>query len=202
MFHKLFHLILDWIFSNLSRWVLTFNKQVTSTSTYLISHQTMSIKLNSFLQCSYSNKSRHLQSNLWISFFHSLSYSSDCFPKHNLFFIDKPFQSNSNDLHVFRNTIWKKSFEYICIYIYIYNIYIYSFMYIYIYIYLYNNIYSLVLCVCTYIYYIYIYYIYIYIYIYKCIWTVYKGKTSANTTNFPTSFGRGHSHGACFLYDL
>ena len=104
MFLNLFHLILDWIFSNMSRWVLTFNNQLTSTSTYLISHQKMSIRLNSFLQCSYSNKSRHLQSNLSISFFHSFSYSSDGFPKHNLFFINKPFRSNSNDLHISRNT--------------------------------------------------------------------------------------------------
>ena len=146
-------MILDWIFSNLSKWVLTFNNQLTSTSTYLISHQKMSIRLNSFLQCSYSNKSRHLQYNLLISFFHSFSYSSDCFPKHNLFFIEKPFQSNSNDLRIFRNAIWKKVLN-----------------------------------------------VYIYIYIY--IWTVYKGKTLANTANFPTSFGRGHSHGTCFLYDL
>ena len=48
--------------------------------------------------------------------------------------------------------------------------------------YIYNNIYNLVvLCV------------YIYIYIYK---------TLVDTTNLPTSFGRGHSHGACFLYDF
>ena len=45
-----FCLIFDWIFPSLSRWVLTFNYQITCTSNYLISHQKLSIKFNSFLQ--------------------------------------------------------------------------------------------------------------------------------------------------------
>ena len=48
-------LILDWIFSSLSKWVLTFNNQITPISTYLITHQKMSIRLNTFLQCSATN---------------------------------------------------------------------------------------------------------------------------------------------------
>ena len=108
MFLNFFRLILDWIFSSLSRWALTFNNQVVSNSTYLILHQKMPIRLKSFLQCSCSNKSRHLPFNSSIPFFHSFSTSSDGFSKHNLFYVDKPSESNSNDLHISRNSIWKK----------------------------------------------------------------------------------------------
>ena len=69
MFLNVFHLIFEWIFSSLSRWVLTFNNQLTSTSTYLISYQKMPIRSKSFLQCSCSNKSRHIPSNSSIPFF-------------------------------------------------------------------------------------------------------------------------------------
>ena len=48
--------------------------------------------------------------------------------------------------------------------------------------------------------YIYIYYIYIYIYV---GWTRWNGDTtSKNKLFFPTSFGRGHSQGICWICDL
>ena len=46
------------------------------------------------------------------------------------------------------------------------------------------------------------YIIYIYIYIYIRLNSVEWGKTLVNTTNFPTSFCRGRSQGACCLYDF
>ena len=98
-------------FASLSRWVLTFNNQIISAYTYLISHQIMSIRLKIFLQCFCDNKSRHLSSSSSIPIFHSFSSSSDGFPNYNLFFVDKPFGSNSNDLYNFRNKICK-IFEY------------------------------------------------------------------------------------------
>ena len=60
--------------------------------------------INGFLQCFCSSKSWHLLSNSSVSFFHSFSSTFDGFRKHNH---DKPIGSNSDDLHISRNTIWK-----------------------------------------------------------------------------------------------
>ena len=113
IFFNFFLLNWDWIFSSLSRWILTFNNQLTSTSTYLITHKKMSIRLNSFLQCFCSNKSRHLPFNPPIPFFHSFLSSSLLLAFFLKFFVNKSLRSNSKDMYILRNTYnIEKNFEF------------------------------------------------------------------------------------------